>query len=149
LAIDEVQAIAEAGMEIGSHSCTHPYLDQLDYISLRDEVHRSKRQLEDIIGRPITSFAYPFGRFNEVVVEEVKRAGYCLACTTQSGWCNPQESQFLVRRLTIFNQDSLNSFVRKMSLGDNAVGWTSIVNYGVRRACERIKTRCSKTRGQK
>ena len=138
---EQVREMASAGMEIGSHSHSHPHLDTLDRDSLEAELSRSKEELEDIIGRPVTAFAYPFGQYNEFVVEAVREAGYTQAFTTQPGWFNPQESPLLMRRITITRHDDINSFVRKLSFGDNEVGWQGLVDYGMRRVAAKLRGR--------
>lgn len=121
--------LAESGMEIGSHTVTHAALDQLDARTLNHELVRSKSQIEDSIGYPVSSFAYPFGRLNDSVVAAVGEAGYERACTTQSGWYRPEESPLLIRRITVFAHDTVNHFARKLVFADNDVGWGRLSSY--------------------
>src|SRR5512143_950148 len=58
---DELREMQENGMEIGSHSASHPRLTRLDDAQLRQELVRSKAVLEDLLGNPVGSFAYPYG----------------------------------------------------------------------------------------
>ena len=51
------------GVEIGSHTLTHPDLDRLDADRFRVEVEGGKQWLEDLIGEPVSSFCYPRGKF--------------------------------------------------------------------------------------
>ena len=79
-------AIAEAaasGVEIGSHSRTHPQLDLLPKEQMRAEVRDSRSELEDRLQQPVRSFAYPFGYFNADVKDAVHRAGYRSACAVR------------------------------------------------------------------
>jgi peptidoglycan/xylan/chitin deacetylase (PgdA/CDA1 family) len=72
-------AIAEAaasGVEIGSHSRTHPQLDLLPKARMRAEVRDSRSELEDRLQQSVRSFAYPYGYFNAEVKRAVNRAGY-------------------------------------------------------------------------
>lgn len=78
----EIAEILTLDVEIGSHTVTHPDLTDIDATSLAWELTESKRRLEDITGRSITSFCYPFGRFNGAAAEAVEAAGYDLARTT-------------------------------------------------------------------
>ncbi len=83
----EVADLARGGLiEIGSHTVSHPVLSQLDQSRQRSEIVQSKRDLEAIVGGPITSFAYPNGfpaDYTEETVRLVKEAGYQCA---YSGW---------------------------------------------------------------
>lgn len=70
--------------EIGSHTITHPAdIKLLDDEHLDLEIDKSKKMLEAVFDRPITSFCYPRGRFDDRVIERVKEAGYKEARTTE------------------------------------------------------------------
>lgn len=78
--------LSELGMEIGSHSITHPKLNKIADTQLRSEIIDSKLILEDQLGQPVTSFCYPKGRYNNRVLKYVKKAGYQCAFTTMPGY---------------------------------------------------------------
>lgn len=80
----ELQALAEAGWEIGSHTGSHPHLTQIDDDTLTDELTRSKAACEDHLGIPCTSLAYPYGDFDARVVKMTASAGYRTAATLPS-----------------------------------------------------------------
>lgn len=75
-------AVADAGMEIGSHTMTHPDMRTIRGDELRWEVTESKARLEDLMGAPITTFCYPFGYFDRIACRAVADAGYALGRTT-------------------------------------------------------------------
>ena len=79
--LDEAAArdLHEAGMELGSHSLTHPDLCKLSDAELAVELRDSKQGVEAITGRPCRLFAYPYGLYDERVVRAVGVAGYELA----------------------------------------------------------------------
>jgi peptidoglycan/xylan/chitin deacetylase (PgdA/CDA1 family) len=83
---DQVKALDEAGMQIGCHTLTHPYLQRIrDDKTLQREILGAKQAIEKHIGKPITSFAYPFGQYNERVVSFVREAGFTSARSTWPG----------------------------------------------------------------
>jgi peptidoglycan/xylan/chitin deacetylase (PgdA/CDA1 family) len=83
---DEVKALADAGMQIGCHTMTHPYLTQVSGdAEMRWQIFTAKKTIEEHIGRPVTTFAYPFGQYNERVVSFVKEAGFTSARSTWPG----------------------------------------------------------------
>lgn len=86
LSPDEVLHLAEGGLvEVGAHSETHPVLSKLSVADQRVEIEGSKARLEEILGRPVTSFAYPYGgrsQFTAETVAIVREAGFSLACST-------------------------------------------------------------------
>ena len=69
-----------AGMEIGAHSLTHPDLTSLGGPRLDEEVTGARRRLEDRLGIPIASFAYPYNQHDERTDAAVAAAGYRAAC---------------------------------------------------------------------
>ena len=71
--------LVAAGMELGSHSLTHPDLRKLDEAALAFELIESKAAVERITGRPCRTFAYPYGLHDERVAQAVADAGYELA----------------------------------------------------------------------
>lgn len=64
-----------AGIEIGGHSVNHLDLTQAGS-RLQSDVTGNRQQLEDIIGAPVTEFAYPFGRYNRRVMAALTEAGF-------------------------------------------------------------------------
>jgi peptidoglycan/xylan/chitin deacetylase (PgdA/CDA1 family) len=81
--------MAAAGITIGAHSRTHADLRTCGRDDLRREVRGSKDDLENLIGRAVTSFAYPVGLLNDEVVRAVTAAGFTSAMTTRYGWWRP------------------------------------------------------------
>ena len=78
----EAREILALGMEIGSHTMTHPDVTAIDADALQWELEESKEQLEDLTGREVSSFCYPFGYFNDRAASAIASAGYRLARTT-------------------------------------------------------------------
>src|SRR5690606_39359269 len=58
---DEVGSLDRAGIEIGSHTVSHPFLVQLDDRELFTELSSSKARIEEQIGRVVSSLSYPTG----------------------------------------------------------------------------------------
>lgn len=75
----DLQAMADANWEIGAHTRTHPDLTTVD--ELAGEIYGARSTVEDRLGKEVSSFAYPYGRFNDRVRECV-RAGFAASCTT-------------------------------------------------------------------
>ncbi|MBA3264423.1 MAG: polysaccharide deacetylase family protein, partial [Thermoleophilaceae bacterium] len=68
MAWDQLGELADAGWEIGSHTRTHPHLTTLDDESLRSELVESRATVEQRLGRPCPTLAYPYGDHDERVV---------------------------------------------------------------------------------
>jgi peptidoglycan/xylan/chitin deacetylase (PgdA/CDA1 family) len=76
---EEARALHDAGMELGSHTLTHPDLRALDDAELERELVESKQALEELTGEPCRALAYPYGLYDERVVRAAGAAGYELA----------------------------------------------------------------------
>ena len=77
---NQVRQLSSAGMTIGSHSRSHPFLDQIgDPNRLESEIGESKQIIEQHLGRPLYEFAYPYGAFDQRVIALVKKMGYSSA----------------------------------------------------------------------
>jgi peptidoglycan/xylan/chitin deacetylase (PgdA/CDA1 family) len=96
----QVREWLAAGHEIGSHTRTHPHLTRLSAAEAREEISASKKKLEDLFGRPIHHFCYPYGDWNETVRNLVMAAGYRTACTTVAGVNVPGQSPYTLKRFT-------------------------------------------------
>lgn len=86
---DEIVRLADGGLvEIGAHTVNHPPLAQLPAQAQRQEVAASKKDLEEVTGRLIASFAYPYGLcgdYSSLTTELVREAGFARACTARAG----------------------------------------------------------------
>ena len=72
------------GHELGGHALYHSALDTMGKSRMVYEIIEDKRQLEKHAGEPMRMFAYPFGTFNDEVVDALRMAGYEGARTTVS-----------------------------------------------------------------
>lgn len=80
-----LQRLKSGGHEIGSHTMTHPLLDQLDRDEMQTEVVQSRSELTAEGLGSIDGFCYPNGNFNEDVKAEVAEAGYAYATALAPG----------------------------------------------------------------
>jgi peptidoglycan/xylan/chitin deacetylase (PgdA/CDA1 family) len=79
-----VAELAAVGIEIGSHSATHPRLAGLGARSQAVEVTSSRERLEDLLGARVSGFAYPYGSMDQAARHAVAAAGYEYACAVES-----------------------------------------------------------------
>ena len=73
---DDVRALVAAGMEVGSHTCSHRVLSHLPEAGLASELRGSKSLLEKRLGAKVVSLAYPAGGVRPHVRRAVAAAGY-------------------------------------------------------------------------
>ena len=121
LSVAQMRELDRAGITVGSHTRTHPRLTEIGAARVADELRGSKTALEQILGKRVNYFAYPFGLCDEVIRDEVERAGYRAACSTRSGFNRGTVDRFLLRRIEIYGSDSMSGFRRKLKFGANDV----------------------------
>jgi peptidoglycan/xylan/chitin deacetylase (PgdA/CDA1 family) len=98
---------AGAGVEIGSHSQTHPQLDLLPASEAAREITDSKMVLEDQLQLSVSSFAYPFGYWNRAVRAVVVDAGYRSACAVRDLSSSTLDDRHTISRWTVpFGMDA-------------------------------------------
>lgn len=113
----ELRRWHDAGMEIGAHTRTHPRLSQCSDAQLRDEIHGSKRDLEDCIGAPVTQFCYPYGDMDERVADLTRELGYVAATTTHRGRAVPGSNLWRLPRVQIARHHLLAHFAMRSFTG--------------------------------
>ena len=101
MSAEQIKELCAAGFEIGSHTMTHPRLTEAPDDKLRAELVDSKHVLEDMIGKQVAAFSYPYGDYDGRVLEAVKAAGYTSAATTRLGVVVPTTTEFDIPRVNV------------------------------------------------
>lgn len=106
---EELIRLAEGGLiEVGAHTVSHPLLSAIPLIEQAEEIARSKTQLEEIVGQPVNSFAYPFGgqsHYTEQTVTAVREAGFARACSSFAGLVCRGTDPWQLPRIVVRNWD--------------------------------------------
>jgi peptidoglycan/xylan/chitin deacetylase (PgdA/CDA1 family) len=114
--------IVSAGVEVGSHSHTHPQLDRMAPPVVRDEVRRSRLMLEDNLGVPIEGFAYPFGYWNGNVRSCVLAAGYSYGCAVSELPVSAAADPLTLPRVTVVGGLGADGFARLLAGSSTPAG---------------------------
>lgn len=100
----DIRDLDRAGMCIGGHTKSHPYLSKItDKNLLREEIVGGKEIIEKELGKPITVFAYPFGHYTDEIISIVKEAGFRSARTTYKGRYHTKEDLFTLKSILVSN----------------------------------------------
>src|SRR4051812_14681347 len=110
---EELGGLAAEGWEIGSHTCSHPHLTELDDDALEQELRLSKAVCEEQLERPCASIAYPYGDHDMRVAAVARAAGYSAAGTLPSRM--DARDPFRWPRVGIYYGDDLRRFKAKVS----------------------------------
>lgn len=84
MSANEIRTWAEQGIEFGAHTRTHADLTRCTPEQIAEEMRGSRQSLEELLGRPVTSFAYPYGYYTEQVAE-IARQHFDAALTCDRG----------------------------------------------------------------
>jgi peptidoglycan/xylan/chitin deacetylase (PgdA/CDA1 family) len=118
LSADEVRALADSGVvEVGAHTMSHPRLASLSPLEQQAEILDSKLRLEEMIDRPVTTFAYPFGSerdFDATTMRLVREMGFACACSTSPTYLRWDSHPYRLPRLTVLDWDG-DEFMHRLS----------------------------------
>ena len=103
---DELREVADAGLDIQSHTRTHADLPGLGGRELDRELAGARLTLGDLLGRDVEYLAYPFGHYDAHVRAAVRDAGYRAAFTFRNGRITPGLDPFRLPRLPMWTDGS-------------------------------------------
>jgi len=107
---DEVSALAKEGVDVESHSFTHPFLTELSDDLLHHELDDSRATLQKSTNEPVRFFSYPYGAFNDAIIAAAKNSGYMAALTTQRGPITCASDPMKLDRYLIHGDTTLDEF---------------------------------------
>lgn len=95
---DELVAAAEEGLDLGSHTVTHAWLPRLGRAELDRELVESRVAMEGLLGREVTSIAYPTGGWRRATLDRAAAAGYRIGITVDRGLNSARTNPLSLRR---------------------------------------------------
>ena len=111
----QIRQLQAEGVEFGSHSASHHPLTSLTVAEVVREGARSRSILEQQLGFPIRSFAYPHGDFDPVVEHLIGACGYVFGLSCRSGRVRFEDRLLALPRVEVMGTDSLQEFVGKLT----------------------------------
>jgi peptidoglycan/xylan/chitin deacetylase (PgdA/CDA1 family) len=130
LSTEQVRQLHFLGFEIGCHSMTHAYLNDLEASGLQREISDAGKKIEDIIGGKVEHFSCPGGCYNAKVLASAKEAGYRSVATSHCHANSLATDPFLLGRVAIlrgfddatFQRVCTGEALRRMRLVESARG---------------------------
>ena len=105
---EQVRMLRREGFEIGAHTVNHPILAQIGMEEARNEIDEGRRQLETLVGEPVTIFAYPNGRpvsdYQDAHVRLVEELKFDAAVSTIWGRATMLSDKFQLPRISPWDQ---------------------------------------------
>ena len=118
---DTIRELDRAGtLTFEAHTVTHPNLLQLGDDDARREVAESKRELEERLGRTVSSFCYPAGLFGGRERDLVRDAGFETAVSCEPGVNTRDTDRLALRRRQVDRRDTLLDFRAKLAGGHDS-----------------------------
>lgn len=113
---DMLKEVSDSGLiTIASHTVSHPFLTRLSVASREKELRESKAELEEITGKPVNHFAYPYGSRNATVLKEAKEAGYTSAFGVRLGSLHATSTRYDWRRIRVQDGEDLTAIAKTFS----------------------------------
>jgi peptidoglycan/xylan/chitin deacetylase (PgdA/CDA1 family) len=101
MSLEQICALPEELVTIGSHTMTHPLLPSIDLNEAKREIALSRAKLEEQLHRSIVLFSFPYGGFNQKLVEICYEAGYRKVFTTLPYFAFKQPNEFVIGRVRV------------------------------------------------
>ena len=107
----QIAEISNNGIEIGSHTLSHPDLAISSDTKARKEIFDSKTSLEKMTGKKVISLCYPSGKYTATTEALTKEAGYNFAVTTNGG-ITTFGDLYALNRHRVNNDTSIGSWIK-------------------------------------
>lgn len=108
---EQIKEMSANGISFGAHTVNHPVLSRVPLNIAEREIFESKRTIEEKIGRPVTTFAYPFGKkaqYRPELFPMLERLQFRCAVITEPGTNNHHTHPFELKRCAPWEVGVLN-----------------------------------------
>ncbi len=133
LSWSQIEELARARIEFGAHAMTHKPLPALSYERAKAEILESKRRIEDRIGRPVRTFAYPYGA-ESPALRELVAEHFSAGLSTRLGYVAEAPTPASLERLDVY-------YLRHRYWFEGLFGTRANAYLAVRGALRRIRRR--------
>jgi len=102
MTVAQVHELSQQSLiDVGGHTISHPALASHSRAVQQHEIAGSKGQLDELCRRSLTSFAYPYGNYNETTRQVVEQAGFSIAFTTRAVPTTRHTDRYQIGRLQV------------------------------------------------
>jgi len=131
----QLRELSASGFEVGCHSMTHAYLTGLDEHGLQCELVQAKKQLEQVLGKPVNHFSCPGGRYNGRVMQAARRADYRSVAHSRIQVNKSATNPFHLGRIAILRRTELPAF-QEICRGEGL--WKMQLREGLRSVAKQV-----------
>jgi peptidoglycan/xylan/chitin deacetylase (PgdA/CDA1 family) len=97
----EIREMKDAGIDFGAHTVSHPDLTKIETSEIEKEMTVSKKIIEDKLGASVSSFAYPYGRYDGRSLE-IARGNFACACSDELGLMTMESGLYALERVDAY-----------------------------------------------
>jgi peptidoglycan/xylan/chitin deacetylase (PgdA/CDA1 family) len=115
MSAEQLSKIEPELVSIGSHTMTHPFLPSIDNNQLEQELAGSRKKLKEIVSREVKLLSFPYGAFNEAILESCRQAGYERVFTALPLFAVSEPHEFVTGRVGTAPTDWPIEFRLKLS----------------------------------
>jgi len=110
----QMREMSLAGIEIGSHGMLHNHLPSADSMNITMELTQSKVIIEEITGKEVISFCYPYGLSNKKIQQKIPELGYKYAVGNMQFSNLEHKNLYHIGRRSIYSSDTTQIFRQKL-----------------------------------
>jgi peptidoglycan/xylan/chitin deacetylase (PgdA/CDA1 family) len=133
-----IRELRRQGFSFHSHTRTHADLPTLADSELHDQLAGAREDLQALLGEEVPYLAYPYGHYDDRVLQAAKAAGYQAAFSVQPGFNRQDIDRMRIRRLDVFGTDTATMLLRKIKLGSNDGSFAHSAKYVADRVLARL-----------
>jgi peptidoglycan/xylan/chitin deacetylase (PgdA/CDA1 family) len=111
----KIRKLASSGIDIGSHTCSHPYLPDLSLQDVTKELSESQAAIRSQLGQAQVSLSYPYGQVSESISRLAKSIGYSCAIASDAGPNGQNANLYELSRTVIASDDDIATFSARVS----------------------------------
>ena len=119
----QIAALDREGIEVSSHTVSHPALPDLDDAGLEGELVGSKRRLEEILGHEVSGISYPYGACDARVHQAAHKAGYKVGFTVEPNSVNGSTEGLRIGRFEVSPCETFIQFKLKVDGAYHVAGY--------------------------
>ena len=127
----DIRDLVSHNIELGSHGWSHRAIPDCSTHDLQRELGDSRQELESRFGQPITTLAYPYGRYRDDHHQALKTFGYEGAVSIFSPYPTVISNRYAMRRIAIHNGDTILRL--RMKLAPPYLRWCAFRDRNARR----------------
>ncbi|MBG6186735.1 polysaccharide deacetylase family protein [Flavobacterium sp. CAN_S2] len=111
---EQIKSLSDDGHVVGAHTWDHHMVTKYAGDDWNTQLIKPKAKLEEIIGKPVTDFAYPFGLWNTAAIPEIKKSGYGMAYILATKR-DPVDPLYTIRRIIVSGTWSTEGMMKSIN----------------------------------